>query len=261
MKKFVILVAVTQSLLLVGCGGGGRLPNSAVPGAVAGDPYGTGAGYGTGTGTGVSDPYGTGAGYGTGTGMVNDPYGTGAGYGTGTGMVNDPYGTGAGYGAGTGYQDPYGTGAGYGQPGMGTGYGQPGMGQGYVDPVTGQPMVDTGVSQSIMTQLQEAGGISSSKADNIVRDALKATSVQTALGAAPLEHRTMFIKALLDGWAGDEDRTIARQIWNTILPQDQQRLLQQDGELNKLVTKKLLEGGSNGISGIAKEVGKFIGLG
>lgn len=255
MKKLLILATVTQSLLLVGCGGQ-RLPNSVAPGGAgyAQPGMGTGAGYSDpyagGTGAGYSDPYAGGAGY-------NDPYGTGAGTG-----YNDPYGTGAGYGQQPGYSDPYGTGAGYAQPGMGTGYGQqPGMVGGFVDPVTGQPMVDTGVSQSIMTQLQEAGGISSSKADNIVRDALKSTSVQQALGAAPLEHRTMFIKALLDGWASDDDRTVARQIWNTIMPQDQQRLLQQDGELNKLVTKKLLEGGSNGISGIAKEVGKFIGLG
>ena len=260
MKKLFVSVLLVQASILVGCGRNPAItmPTQAgMPGTNTGvsDPYGTGGngyaaapnyGTGTGTGYGATDPYGTGAGTGYG---ATDPYGTGAGNGYG---ATDPYGTGAGNG--------YGAAPGYGQ---GTGYGAaPGYGQGgYVDPATGQPMVDSGTSQQIISQIQSAGGIKSSKSDNAVRDALQGVSIPQALGAAPLDHRTMIIKVLLDGWAGDDDRTLARQVWNTILPQDQQMLLSQDAELNKLVTDKLLQGKGNGVSGVISEVGKLFGIG
>jgi len=258
MKKLLVSVLLVQASILVGCGRNPAVTmptQTGMPGATtpgydqgAGGGYATTPGYGQGTGTG----YGAGAGTG-----YNDPYGTGAGAGTG---YNDPYGTGAG--AGTGYNDPYGTGAGagYGQGGYGQtpGYGQ---GGGFVDPATGQPMVDTGASQQIINQIQQAGGVKGSKSDNVVREALEGISIPQALGAAPLDHRSMIIKVLLDGWAGDDDRNFARQVWNTIMPQDQQMLLGQDAELNKLVSGKLLQGKGNGVSGVVSEVGKLFGIG
>ncbi len=258
MKKVnMLLVLLVQASLLTACGGQQQLPMQVnMPGnSMGGDPYGAGSGYattpgyntGTGAGYGATDPYGTGGGYG-----ATDPYGTGGGYG-----ATDPYGTGGGINTG------YGNGAntGYGN-GVNTGYGNGGYGAGGIDPVTGQPMMNnSAASQAIINKIQEAGGYRSSKADNAVREALQGMSIQQALGTAPLEHRAMIIKTLLDGWAGDDDRTFAQQVWSTIMPQDQQQLLSQDNELSKLVNDKLLKNKSNGIGSIFSEVGKLVGLG
>ncbi|MGE3726700.1 MAG: hypothetical protein AB7I41_14165 [Candidatus Sericytochromatia bacterium] len=266
MKKALLLSLLSvQVALLVGCGNRNLNPNQAAissPGAALpqtgiSDPYGTGAGYGTGYGTpttGVTDPYGTGAGYGTGTG-----YGTTPGYGTGTG-----YGTTPGYGTGTGYgtnpADPYGTGAGY---GTGTGYG---TGAPMIDPVTGQPIpggmgMDPGISQQIITKIQAAGGYKALKADNVVIDFLKTLSmpIQQAFQAAPLTNRVLIVKALLDGWAGTDEVNYARQIWATVMPQDQQTLTSQDPELTKLIGK--VNGSSgNGVGSVFSQIGKVFGL-
>lgn len=256
MKKVnMLLVLVVQASLLTACGGQQQLPMQPnMPGNSmgGGSGYSTTPGYNTGAGYGASDPYAQQPGYG-----ASDPYAQQPGYG-----ASDPYGTGGGYTQpGYGANDPYGTGGGYAQPGYGnganTGYGQPG-----IDPVTGQPMMNnSAVSQAIVNKIQEAGGYRGSKADNLVVEALKAISIPQALGNAPLEHRALMIKSLLDGWAGDEDRNIAQQVWSTIMPQDQQQLLSQDAELSKLVNDKLLKNKSNGIGSIFSEVGKLVGLG
>lgn len=257
MKKALLLSLLSvQAALLIGCSRNpaAMAPNQAIstPGAALpttgmSDPYGTGAGYGTPT-TGVSDPYGTGAGYGTTPG-----YGTGTGYGTAPG-----YGT----GYGTNPADPYGTGAGNGY-GMGTGYG---TGAPMIDPVTGQPIpgsmaMDPGISQQIVAKIQSAGGYKALKADNVVIDFLKTMSmpIQQAFQAAPLTNRVLIIKALLDGWAGTDEVNYARQIWATIMPQEQQTLTSQDPELTKLIGK--VNGSSgNGVGSVFSQIGKVFGL-
>jgi len=265
MKKALLLSLLSvQMTLLIGCSRNPAAmtpnqistPGAALPQTGISDPYGTGAGYGTGYGsptTGVADPYGTGAGYGTGTGYganPADPYGTGAGYGTGTGYganPADPYGTGAGYGTGTGY----------------------GTGAPMIDPVTGQPIpggmgmgMDPGISQQIITKIQAAGGYKALKADNVVVDFLKTLSmpIQQAFQAAPLTNRVLIVKALLDGWAGTDEVNYARQIWATVMPQDQQTLTSQDPELTKLIGK--VNGSSgNGVGSVFSQIGKVFGLG
>jgi hypothetical protein len=259
MKKALLLSLLSvQMTLLIGCSRNPAAmtpnqistPGAALPQTGISDPYGTGAGYGTGTGygtptTGVADPYGTGTGYGTtpGTG-----YGTTPGYGTGTGYganPADPYGTGAGYGAGTGY----------------------GNGAPMIDPVTGQPIpggmgMDPGISQQIITKIQAAGGYKALKADNVVVDFLKTLSmpIQQAFQAAPLTNRVLIVKALLDGWAGTDEVNYARQIWATVMPQDQQTLTSQDPELTKLIGK--VNGSSgNGVGSVFSQIGKVFGLG
>lgn len=269
MKKAILtFVILASSTSLVGCGANRNLtmPNQA------------GVGVMPGTGTGFVDPN---AGYGAGTGFVDPNAGYGAGYNTTypqTG-VTDPYGTGAGYGqtypqTGAGYGQTYPqTGAGYGttypQTGYGTGYGT-GTGQPVIDPMTGQPMIDpntgmpmmnNGMSQQIVSKIQQAGGYRGTKADSAVTDSLKGTSVQQAFAGSPLEHRTLAIKALLDGWCTDEEKNFATQIWSLVMPQEQQVALSSDAELSKLVTSKLLQGKGNGISSVLSEVGKFVGLG
>lgn len=273
MKKIVLALSVLQTLFLVGCGGQQPMPGQVMPGYANGgygtgtgytnggyattDPYANG-GYSTGGGYATTDPYGSG--YGAGTGYTNtDPYGSG--YGTGTGYTNtDPYGS--GYGAGTGYTNgnTYGAGTGYtnGAYGSGTGYvnGAP-----QIDPMTGQPVMVSNVSQSIVSKIQAAGGVDGLKSDDVVRDALKSISITQALGQSPLDHRSLIIKALLEGYASEEDRNYARQVWNTILPQDQQTLMSQDSDLNDLITKKLLKDSSGGLSSILGSAGKLIGIG
>lgn len=259
-KATLISLFLIQGLVLVGCGRPNTIPGSvSTPGsALGGDPYASGSGYG------MSDPYASGSGYASTPGYGSaDPYGSGSGYASTPG-----YGTGTGYGA----TDPYATG-GY---GMNNGYGatngygntidpvtgQPIGGQTMIDPVTGQPMmVNSQVSQQIVSKIQAAGGYRSGKADDAVRDSLKSISIQQALGAAPLDHKAMIIKTLLDGWASDEDRNFAQQVWNTIMPQQQQQLMSQDNELSKLVNDKLIKNKSNGIGAVFSEVGKLIGLG
>lgn len=261
MKKALLLSLLSvQAVLLIGCSRNpaAMAPNQAISTPGAGLPQ-----------TGISDPYGTGAGYGTTpTTGVTDPYGTGAGYGTtpGTG-----YGTTPGYGTGTGYgtnpADPYGTGAGYGTtPGYGTGTGY-GTGAPMIDPVTGQPIpgsmgVDPGISQQIITKIQAAGGYKALKADNVVVDFLKTLSmpIQQAFQAAPLTNRVLIVKALLDGWAGTDEVNYARQIWSTVLPQDQQTLTSQDPELTKLIGKVTGSSG-NGVGSVLSQIGKVFGLG
>ena len=131
-----------------------------------------------------------------------------------------------------------------------------------IDPVTGQPIYAVSqASQQIISKIQAAGGYKARKADDEVRASLKAMSIPQALGQAPLDHRSLIIKTLLDGYAGKDDRSYAMQVWNTILPQDQQRLMSQDSELNKLVTDKLLKDSSGGIGSIFSEAKKLVGLG
>ena len=264
MKKLVILMLVMQATLTVGCSktpnpasaGFVSTPGSAVGGALT-DPnaaYDQGAAYG--------DPnaaYGQGDAYG-------DPN---AGYDQG-GAYGDPN---AGYGQqpGGAYGDPN---AGYGQQPGGAygdpnaGYGQPGA----VDPVTGQPLnaginpqLDPGVSQRVVSAIQGAGGYKALKADNKAIEAMKSMGmpISQAFQHAPLEHRALIIKALLDGWAGTDEKNYARQIWATILPQDQQRVMGQDPELSKLVTKKILGSSSSGgtTKSILSSLGRLVGLG
>lgn len=290
-KAFLLSLLSLQAALLIGCS---RNPASVMPnqmvstpgaalpttgtGAGYSDPYGTGTGTGYGTTPGYSDPYGTGSsygttpGYGTGTGYgttpgYSDPYGTGAGTGYGTtpgygagctGMntgygagnsygVTPGYGTGAGYGTAPGYSDPYGTGYGT-TPALGTGM------------PYGNNACDPGISQQIVTKIQSAGGYKALKADNVVVESLKTLSmpIQQAFQAAPLTNRVLIIKTLLDGWAGSDEVNYARQIWNTILPQEQQTLSAQDPELAKLVSK--MTGSSNGVGSIFSELGKVLGI-
>lgn len=238
-KAFLLSLLSLQAALLIGCS---RNPNSVMPNQAVSAP---GAALPTtGTGAGYSDPYGAGAGYGTGTGTgYSDPYGAGAGTGYGTTPgYTDPYGAGAGYGT----APAYGTGAGY---GTGTAYGT-------------NPCMDPGISQQVITKIQAAGGYKALKADNVVIDYLKTLSmpIQQAFQAAPLTNRVLIIKTLLDGWAGSDEVNYARQIWNTIMPQDQQTLTGQDPELAKLVQK--LNGGSSsgGTSSILSSIGKVFGL-
>ena len=264
MKKALVILSLLQIAALTSCGRP-QVPGMAGPvGMQPGlnDPY--AGGYAQAP---LSDPYG--GGYAQ--APLNDPYG--GGYAQ-PGFNNDPYG--AGYGNG-GYaqaplNDPYGTGAGYGNggftqsPGFANGQfpqnGQlPNGQQMTIDPVTGQPMPAMSVvSQQIISEIQAAGGYRARKADDVVRDKLKGISIAQALGQAPLDHRSTIIKTLLDGYAGEEDRNYAMQVWNTILPQDQQNLMAQDSTLSKLVKDKLLKNSSGGIRGVLSEAGKFIGL-
>ncbi len=259
MKKVILALSVLQTLLLVGCGGGQQMmPGQVMPGQAgyANGGYNAGTGYATGGGyastPSYTDPYANG-GYGSNTGYAADPYATG-GYGSNTGYAADPYATG-GYGSNTGY-----TNGGYtnGAYGSNTGYvnGAP-----QIDPMTGQPMMVSNVSQEIISKIQAAGGYGALKSDDVVRDALKAISIPQALGQSPLDHRSLIIKTLLEGYAGDEDRSYAREVWNTILPQDQQTLMAQDSTLSKLIKDKLLKDSSGGISSILGSVGKLVGLG
>lgn len=241
MKKIIIVGLLLQTSLIVGCSRSNVMPT--MPGQTGlgvgvNDPYGAGFASTPGMNTGFNDPYANpNTGY-------NDPYNTNPGLG-----MNDPYGT----NPNMGYNDPYGA-----NPNMGYGT-QPGNGMA-IDPVTGQPVMDNGISQQIVSQIQSAGGPKGRNADKVTREALAAISIQS-LSASPLDHRALMIKALLDGWATEDDRNYARQVWNTVLPQQQQQMLAQDAELNKLVTDKLLQGKSNGVSGVVSELGKLIGLG
>lgn len=265
MKKVILALSVLQTLLLVGCGGGQQMmPGQVMPGQAgyANGGYNAGTGYATGGGyastPSYTDPYANG-GYGSNTGYAADPYATG-GYGSNTGYAADPYATG-GYGSNTGYTNgAYGSNTGYtnGAYGSNTGYvnGAP-----QIDPMTGQPMMVSNVSQEIISKIQAAGGYGALKSDDVVRDALKAISISQALGQAPLDHRSLIIKTLLEGYAGEEDRSYAREVWNTILPQDQQTLMAQDSTLSKLIKDKLLKDSSGGISSILGSVGKLVGLG
>lgn len=268
MKKAILtIVLLASTSALVGCGGPRNLtmPNQAGVGVLPGtgtgyaDPnmgYAGGTGTGYGTSTGYADPYATGTGYGTGTGTgYADPYATGTYPQTGTGYGTTYPQTGTGYGTGT----AYGTGTGYGT--VGTPVIDPMTGQPMIDPMTGQPMMNNGMSQQIVSKIQQAGGYRGSKADSAVTDSLKGTSVQQAFAGSPLEHRTLAIKALLDGWCTAEEKTYATQIWNLVTPQEQQMALSSDAELSKLVTSKLLEGKSNGVGSVLSEIGKFVGLG
>lgn len=262
MKKAILTaLVIASSFSMTACGNRNSLTSPGVPGTASmpttGDPYGTGSGYLPTTGT--SDPYGTGTGTYPTTGT--DPYGTGTGAYPTTGT--SPYGTtypntGTTYpNTGTGYPtttSPYG--AGTGQYVV-----DPMTGQPMIDPMTGQPMVNNGLSQQLVTKIQAAGGYKGSKADNTVVDFLKSNSVQQVFGAAPLTDRALAIKSLLDGWCTADEKNYAQQIWNTILPQDQQTLLAQDTDLSKLVTSKLLQGKSNGVGSILTEIGKMVGLG
>lgn len=276
MMKKVLMVSLLslQAALLIGCS---RNPNSIAPnqmvstpgaalpatgtGAGFSDPYGTGAGYGsttpTGTGAGYSDPYGAGAGagYGSTPAYGSTPYGNGcAGMNNGAAYGAAPaYGSPApAYGAGAGFSDPYGAGA-----GAGAGYGAaPAYG-------TPAPMMgcDPGIAQQIINKIQQAGGYKGMKADNVVVDSLKTLSmpIQQAFQAAPLASRVMIIKALLDGWAASDEINYARQIWGTIMPQEQQTLTAQDAELSKLIGK--VNGSkSNGVGSVLSEIGKVFSL-
>ncbi|MGV3523582.1 MAG: hypothetical protein ACO1RX_05125 [Candidatus Sericytochromatia bacterium] len=271
MKKALVSIIAIHSLLLVGCGARQNpmmtgMPNVSAPGAATGytDPYANGAGYASGTGTGYAtgtDPYAATNPYGT---VGTDPYAanpygttpTTGGYGMADPYANGGYGAGAGTGYGAGVNTGYGNGMGMGQPML-----DPVTGQPVIDPMTGQPMmVNSVISQQIVTKIQAAGGYRGGKADSAVVDSLKSTSVQQAFGSAPLDHRALAIKSLLDGWTTSEEKSIAQQIWNTILPQQQQTLLGQDAELSNLVTKKLLQGSSNGVGAVLTEIGKLVGL-
>ena len=237
MKKTILALSVIQTLLLVGCGGQPQgMPGQVMPGYANGG-YATGGGYASTPGY-TNDPYATG-GYGSTPGYANDPYATGN-----NGYTNTPN-----YGNTTGYTNgAYGAGnAGYGAP--------------QIDPMTGQPIMVSNVSQDIVSKIQAAGGSGALKSDDAVRDALKSVSISQALGQSPLDHRVLIIKTLLDGYAGSEDRNYAKQVWATILPQDQQRLMSQDSELSKLVTDKLLKDSSGGISSILGSAAKLIGIG
>lgn len=239
---FVTLALVSLSTQLIGCNRNANSipnqPNLAVPGnnnlattptPSYTDPMAGGANYTTPTNTGMYDP--------------NNPYGstTGTGYGMPT--------TGAGYGAG------------YGAPT--TGYGTTPM----IDPMTGQPMagygglnpqMDRGVTTQIVAKINSAGGPSSSKSDDIIRSALKGVNMMETIGNSPYEHRAMMIKCLLTGWVTGDDKTLAQQIWATVMPQEQQRLLGQDSELNKVVTKQI--GGGTATAGASSGGGLFAGI-
>jgi hypothetical protein len=277
MKKTILALSVIQTLLLVGCGGQQGMPGQVMPGYANG-------GYATGTGNGYAstpgysnDPYATGGGYASTPGYSNDPYATGGGYASTPGYSNDPYATGGGYASTPGYSnDPYATGNnGYANTpnyGANTGYTNgvngaygtgtnTGYGNTQIDPMTGQPIMVSNVSQDIISKIQAAGGSGALKSDDVVRDSLKSISISQALGQSPLDHRVLIIKTLLDGYAGTEDRNYAKQIWGTILPQDQQRLMSQDSELSKLITDKLLKDSSGGIGSILGSAKKLIGLG
>ncbi|MBF2053466.1 MAG: hypothetical protein IGS03_08385 [Candidatus Sericytochromatia bacterium] len=249
MKKVIIVGLLLQTSLIVGCSRSNvmpTMPSQAGMGMGMNDPYGSGFASTPGMNTGFNDPYATTPGMG-----MNDPYAMNPGMG-----MNDPYGT----TPGMGMSDPYGTtpGMGFNNPGMVNG--MPGTGMGMIDPVTGQPVMDNGMSQQIVSQIQSAGGHKGRNADKVTREALAGISIQNLAGS-PLDHRALIIKALLDGWASEDDRNYARQVWNTVMPQQQQQMLSQDAELNKLVTDKLLQGKSNGVSGVISELGKLVGLG
>ena len=151
-----------------------------------------------------------------------------------------------------GYTDPY-AGGGYGNP-----YGN-GQTMGY-DPVTGQPLapgmygqngmmnpnginpaLDPGISTQIVSKIQQAGGYKGFKADDAVRDSMKSLgmSVADAFRNAPLDHRSLIVKTLLDGWASKDDSSYAQQVWSTVPSTEQQRLIGQDAYLSKLIQKKL----------------------
>ena len=234
MKKTILAISVLQTLLMVGCGGPQQMPGQ------IGTQYGVGAGYG-------NDPYATG-GYANTPNYSNDPYATG-GYTNTPNYSNDPYANG---GINTGVNNQYGTGT----------YANGVSGVNQIDPLTGQPIINASqVSQQIISKIQAAGGSGALKADDAVRESLKGISVQQSLGQSPLEHRSTIIKTLLDGYATQEDRSFAMEVWNTILPQDQQNLMSQDSELSELVTDKLLKDSSGGISSILGSAKKLIGLG
>lgn len=255
MKKAILTaLVIASSVSMASCSRGTNLTTPNMPGTAntTTDPN---AGYIPTTGT-TSDPYGTGAYPGT----------TGATYPTGTTYpsATDPYGTGANpYGQNTGYPN-----TGYPNTGVANPYGQtngqvvinPATGQPMIDPMTGQPMVSNGLSAQLTAKITAAGGYKGSKADDEVVAFLKTNSVQQVFAAAPLTDRALAIKSLLDGWCTAEEKNYAQQIWNTILPQDQQTILSQDSELNKLVTSKLLQGKSNGVGSILSEIGKMVGL-
>ena len=229
MKKTILALSVIQTLLLVGCGGQPQgMPGQVMPGYANGE-----------NGSKNKEVRHATGGYGSTPGYANDPYATGN-----NGYTNTPN-----YGNTTGYTNgAYGAGnAGYGAP--------------QIDPMTGQPIMVSNVSQDIVSKIQAAGGSGALKSDDAVRDALKSVSISQALGQSPLDHRVLIIKTLLDGYAGSEDRNYAKQVWATILPQDQQRLMSQDSELSKLVTDKLLKDSSGGISSILGSAAKLIGIG
>lgn len=269
MKKLTITLLILQATTLVGCG---ARTNPAATGLVnqPGAALGGGQTYTdpnqyAGGGSTYTDPT-----YGGGTGYADPTYGGGTGYTDPSGGYGQP-------GAGTGYDTGYGagTGTGYGQGGYGQGggvydpnnpYGQPGA----VDPVTGQPIMgginpqlDPGVTQRIVSAIQSAGGYKGLSSDNKAIEIMKSMGMpmQQAFANSPLEHRALIIKSLLHGWAGSDEKNYARQIWATVMPQDQQRLMSSDPTLSDLVTKKISSGGGSSSSGILSSIGKLIGLG
>jgi hypothetical protein len=212
------------------------------PGYGAADPYGAAAGYG-------AAPYGATTGYGAPTGFATAgctgamgatmPGAYGAAPTTGYGAA-DPYAmnAGAGYGAANPYGAAAPTGYGAADPyAMNAGYGAaaPGMMTQQAVCVTQQGQA---FSQEIVNKISQAGGFGGLSADDKVREALKANpQATTLLSQSPVEHRVTMVKTLLDGWAFDADKTAARQVWNTIPAQEQQRLRAQDAELAKLLKK------------------------
>lgn len=215
-------------------------------GAAAGAGYGMANPYGANTGYGAAAPYGATTGFATAgcTGAMGampgaygaaptgygaaDPYAMNAGAGYG---AANPYGANTGYGAaptGYGAADPYAMNAGYGAA-------APGMMTQQAVCVTQQGQAFT---QEIVNKINQAGGLGGLSADDKVREALKANpQATTLLSQSPVEHRVTMVKTLLDGWAFDADKSAARQVWNTIPAQEQQRLRAQDAELAKLLKK------------------------